>query len=337
MAEQAPAATWTPQIGVVAIGRNEGERLVRCLESARRGAHALVYVDSGSTDRSVDAARRLGAYVVQLDSALTFTAARARNAGARALLEIAPDVQFIQFVDGDCELQNNWLAEGSEWLMRRPDAAVVCGRRRERDARSSIYNQLIDLEWDTPTGEALSCGGDALMRRSAFQQVGGFSEGLIAGEEPELCLRLRANGWKIWRLPSEMTSHDAAISRFRQWWLRNTRAGHAFAEVAALHWGSPKAIWKRELLSAFFWAAFVPACIVIGACVSSLWAGVAFIYPLQIARLAIRRGPTKALSWKSAGFLILAKFAEVQGAVIYYWRRASHRSAHLIEYKHSPQ
>ena len=54
-------------VGVVVIGRNEGERLIRGLRSALPQAQTVVYVDSGSTDGSQEAARGLGAQVVALD------------------------------------------------------------------------------------------------------------------------------------------------------------------------------------------------------------------------------------------------------------------------------
>src|SRR5207249_590682 len=100
----------TLMVGVVAIGRNEGERLGVCLASALRDCAHVVYVDSGSTDGSVALARDLGAQVLELDLSIPFTAARARNAGFDKLLHIAPDVEFVQFVDGDCEIVENWIS-----------------------------------------------------------------------------------------------------------------------------------------------------------------------------------------------------------------------------------
>ena len=68
--------------GAVVMGRNDGERLKLCIDSLSVAAR-IVYVDSGSTDGSVDWARAHGADVVELDSAVAFTAARARNSGFR--------------------------------------------------------------------------------------------------------------------------------------------------------------------------------------------------------------------------------------------------------------
>jgi GT2 family glycosyltransferase len=228
-------------VGIVAIGRNEGERLRVCLTSARRDCTHVVYVDSGSTDGSLELAQSLGVHIVNLDLSKPFTAARARNEGFARLKEIDPNLEAAQFIDGDCEIVEGWIAKAQSELMNNPKAAVVCGRRRERFPAASIYNKLCDMEWNTPIGIAIACGGDALIRASAFEQVGGYNPAAIAGEEPEMCVRLRQNGWTIHRIDAEMTLHDAAITRFGQWWKRTLRSGHAYAQGYFLHGPPPPA------------------------------------------------------------------------------------------------
>jgi glycosyltransferase involved in cell wall biosynthesis len=319
-------------IGVVIIGRNEGERLIGCLASIESDKDSIVYVDSGSTDGSIAAAEKIGAHIVALDLSHAFTAARARNEGFVALRALRPDVRFVQFVDGDCTLVSGWLATALAFIEQRPDMAIVCGRRREHCASASVYNQLCDIEWDTPVGEALACGGDALVRVEAFEGVGGFLSQLIAGEEPELCVRLREKQWKIWRLDAEMTRHDADMSRFGQWWVRAVRSGHAFAEVSHLH-TSPSGIWKRETRRAVFWGGFLPAVICLATLVDAVALAGALAYLLQICRLAVARGPTSSQSWIYGVFMMLAKFAEFQGVLKFHWRKWSRGGVELIEYK----
>src|SRR3954451_1443239 len=116
------------ELGIVIIGRNEGERLRRCLESASHHGLTMVYVDSGSTDDSVAHARASGLEVVTLDPSRPFSAARARNEGFERLREIAPGVRMVQFVDGDCELSGSWLEQAAEVIDGRHDVAAVCGR-----------------------------------------------------------------------------------------------------------------------------------------------------------------------------------------------------------------
>ncbi|UWQ36460.1 glycosyltransferase [Leisingera aquaemixtae] len=311
-------------IGAVVIGRNEGARLIRCLRSLQGQVQQLIYVDSGSTDGSAEAARGLGAEVVDLDLSRPFTAARARNAGLAAL---RGGIELVQFVDGDCEVDPGWISAAAEFLRTRPRAAAACGRRRERFPQASVYNRLCDAEWDTPVGETAACGGDALMRVAAVYTAGGYRESLIAGEEPELCLRLRRAGWEIWRLDAEMTLHDAQMLRFGQWWNRSRRAGHAFAEGAALHGAGPERHWRTETRRALTWGAVLPAAIAAAGLISPALLLAALIYPVQVLRLSRRMGYERAL------FSVLGKFSEASGALEYHWRRRRGTARGILEYK----
>lgn len=327
----------TSKIGLVAIGRNEGERLVRCLSSVIGRVERVVYVDSGSTDGSAARARALGAEVVDLDLRTPFTAARARNEGVARLLAIAPAIDRVQLVDGDCEIVPGWIEEASRTLDARADVAVVCGRRRERYPEASLYNRVIDVEWDTPVGEAKACGGDAMMRIDAFREVGGFDASLIAGEEPELCLRLRARGWKVLRIDHEMTLHDAAITELRQWWQRAVRSGHAYAEGADKHGRGPERHWVAETRRIVLWGALVPSLALGGAPLTGgLSLALLLGYPVsayRAFRAVRRRGVPMDSAAAYAAFMTLAKGAELQGALRYWRNRVRGRRSGLIEYK----
>jgi GT2 family glycosyltransferase len=322
-------------VGVVVIGRNEGARLDTCLRSVVcAGVPKIVYVDSGSTDGSIACAKGHGAHVVELDTRVAFTAARARNAGLRCLLDCAPALQYVQFVDGDCELVQDWISVARTFLKDQSEVGVVCGRRRERFPRASIYNTLCDIEWSTPVGEASACGGDVLMRLDAMKAVEGFREDMIAGEEPELCVRIRSAGWRIWRLDAEMTLHDAAMTRFGQWWSRTKRAGFAFAHGAFLHGAPPIRHWVREVRSACVWGGVIPIVALLAAFVSPpAGALVLLVYPLQFARLTWRGETPLGTRWKHAGFLILGKFPEFIGVMRFWCFRLAGHHSRLIEYK----
>ncbi|MEP0156268.1 MAG: glycosyltransferase family A protein [Pseudophaeobacter sp.] len=314
-----------PLISAVVIGRNEGARLLACLASLQPQIHRLIYVDSGSSDGSTKAAQALGVEVVALDMSLPFTAARARNAG---LDRLQGEQGFVQLVDGDCEVDANWIPQAAAFLQQHPEVAVVCGRRRERFAEASIYNQLCDAEWNTPIGEAKACGGDALMRLEALRAVGGYRADLIAGEEPEMCLRLRRKGWKIWRIDAEMTLHDAQMTRFGQWWKRSRRAGYAFAQGAALHGASPERHWVTETRRALLWGGVLPLALLLGTVAISPWVlVVAGLYPLQLLRLSPRMG------LRTAWFSLLGKFAECTGVAEYYRDRVRGKNRKILEYK----
>ncbi len=320
-------------VGVVVIGRNEGDRLIACLTSLLKESQAIVYVDSGSTDNSIENAAKLPVHVVKLDLKLPFTAARARNAGFAKLNELYPDLTYIQFVDGDCVLSGNWITTAFNFLEENNQVAIACGRRRERYPERSIYNFLCDIEWNTLIGETKACGGDCLTRKSAFVAIGGFRDSLIAGEEPELCVRLREQRWKIWRLDADMTLHDAAIHHFPQWWRRSVRAGYAFAEGAYLHGRKPEKHWVTEAKRSLFWGIALPVMIFVLVGLEPIFALILLmIYPLQWFRLCYkyRENPNK---YFYSFLMLISKFAEGYGLLKFTANIALNRHGRLIEYK----
>lgn len=320
-------------LGVVVIGRNEGSRLLVCLQAAIAAEAAVVYVDSGSTDGSVEAARGLGVEAVDLDMAVPFTAARARNAGAERLFQIADDTEFVQFVDGDCELVDGWVEAAIASLAQSPNFAVVAGRLREKRRDASIYNMMCDVEWAQPPGEITACGGIMVVRRTAFDAVGGFNSVLIAAEDDDFCLRLGAAGWRLKRLAHDMAYHDAAMDRFGQWWRRMVRAGHAFAQIGSLHPGHFSASKRR----AWMFGLALPVIACVGA-FATPWVlqGVFGLYIVSFGKtyVGLRRRPlSRRDAMTTAAFLVLAKFANLQGILTYWYRHAMRQAPRLIEYK----
>ncbi|WP_431632244.1 glycosyltransferase family 2 protein [Alkalinema pantanalense] len=345
------------RFGIVAIGRNEGDRLKRCLQSAQIQMRAIagisddlvdemstvpypiIYVDSGSTDDSVNFARSIGIHVVNLDLSIPFTAARARNAGADQLFEQYPDLDFVQFIDGDCEFIDGWFESAIASFDSTPDIVVVCGRLHERFPDRSRYNALCDLEWNTAVGETKECGGIAMMRRSAFQQATGFKPNLIAGEEPELCVRLRRQGGKIMRIAADMAWHDANMTRFSQWWRRSLRSGYAYAEGAWLHGKSPERHWVKETRSIWLWGLIFPvlALILVPFTLGLSLLGLIALYGLQGYRIyqycRRQRSMTPSQAKLYAFFCILVKFPQALGQLQFHQLRLQGKRRGIIEYK----
>lgn len=324
----------SPTWGVVIIGRNEGKRLAKCLNSAPQNC-TTVYVDSGSTDDSVSLARSYASVsIVELDSDRPFTAARARNAGLRRIVNLVQDPQYVQFIDGDSELIQGWTRNALEFLESHTDVAAVSGLLHERDPGSSIYNWLCEREWAGPHGEVRACGGIAMMRVSAVLAVGGFREALIAGEEPELCARLRAAGWLIWRLNSDMALHDAAMTHFSQWWRRAVRSGHALSQSRYLNREVLAASGNWETKRIWLWVAIIPLTCAIASLAIWPWGVLTWlVYPLQIVRQIVRNSGSMRDRTVSAVFQMLARFAEAFGHLAFLRARFLGRQPHLIEYK----
>lgn len=325
---------------VIAIGRNEGERLRRCLEAVARAGVPAVYVDSGSADGSPALARGFGFPVVELDPSAPFTAARARNEGFAEACRLFPGARYVQFVDGDCELVDGWLGVGTRALDADPTLAVVCGRVRERDRAGSVYNLLCDLEWDAPAGEASACGGNAMFRASAFEAVGRFDARLIAGEEPELSVRLRRAGWRLVRRSEEMVFHDADMRRFGQWWRRALRAGWSYAEGTALHGRGAERYALRENASIAFWGAILPAAALLlvvptgGA--SLLLLGGHLLLAARIYARAIRAGRPQRDARVLAAFTVLGKLPEAIGQAQFAILHALGRRRSVIDWRAAP-
>ena len=321
-------------IGIVVIGRNEGDRLVECIKSLISQSDRIVYVDSGSADQSVKNARELGALVVELDTAIPFTAARARNAGFEALVNEWPSLPYVQFWDGDCIMEANWCEHAVAALDDDADLTVVTGWYREQNADATIYNMMMEIEWGKATGEIVACAGNMAVRTQAYKRLGGFDPNVIAAEDDEFCIRARIAGGKIKRLPINMAIHDAKMDRFVQWWRRAVRSGHGFAQVGDLH----QDYYIRERLRVIVWGLLLPA----GA------AAFLFIYPIAgLAILALyplsfistrrnlvrQKAATGQNATIFAAFLTISKVPNVIGLLKYWLRKLFRRRFTIIEYK----
>ncbi|MET0374275.1 MAG: glycosyltransferase [Rhizorhabdus sp.] len=311
-------------IAAVVIGRNEGPRLDRCLASLN-GLRA-VYIDSGSTDGSAARARAAGLDVIELDRGDGYTAARGRNAGLDRLVA-DPDIAYIQMVDGDCILDAGWIAAGAAALDADPALGAVFGQLREARPEESVYAWLCDVEWAVPPGPASLFGGNVLLRADAVRAVGRYRPAMIAGEDPDYAIRLGGAGWQIACLADPMAVHDAAMTRFGQWWRRSIRAGHGFAMLYALHPGT----FEREVGRILFWGGIAPAGAIAGlngaVTLDPRWVGLTAAAVLltiaQAIRIGLRemrsRSPGRAFTL--ALFLGIGKYAEMAGLLHFYLSR----------------
>lgn len=326
-------------IGFVAIGRNEGDRLKASLRAIQSlcPTSPVVYVDSGSSDDSVEFALANNIEVVELDMSIPFTAARARNAGFHKLLEDHPELKFVQFLDGDCVLHPGWIETAIEALEKHDNTGIVSGRRHEKYPEASVYNTLMDIEWNTPIGETLAVPGDMCVKVSVFKEISGFTENIIAAEDDDLCLRARRAGYKIYRLDTSMSHHDADIMHLSQWYKRSKRGGHGYANINHIHGNGPDKYFRRELMSVTVWGGLVPLAFLLSLLIFAPAALFIFaFYTLFILRTVRRRkklGDSPKVAFMYGFLIFTGKIPELMGAFQYWKNRLLSRKHQLIEYK----
>ncbi len=326
-------------LGFVVIGRNEGDRLktgLKAIQSLTPDA-PIVYVDSGSTDDSVTFAQSLSITVVELDMSIPFTAARARNAGFERLLSDHPSLLYVQFMDGDCELLPNWVESAISGLESNGSIGIVSGRRSERYPEVSIYNTLIDIEWNTPVGEILAVLGDMCVKVEAFNKIDGFNETIIAAEDDDFCLRARRAGYKTYRLDALMSKHDANILHLSQWYKRSKRGGHGYANIHHLHGKGPEKYFLKEIKSVTFWGFLVPASFIFFLFTAPfislliICGYTAFIGKTVLRR--IRSGDSLPTAIAYGALIFTGKIPEFMGILQYCKNHLLSRKHQLIEYK----
>ncbi|PCK08874.1 MAG: glycosyl transferase [Alteromonadaceae bacterium] len=326
-------------LGFVVIGRNEGDRLKAGLRAIQTLCpdSPVVYVDSGSTDDSVAFATSLDMAVVELDLSIPFTAARARNAGFDALIAKTPGLAYVQFMDGDCEVQPGWIEAALDTLATHHDIGIVSGRRVEKFPEASTFNTLIDIEWDTPIGERLAVLGDMCVKVAAVEAIEGFSEQIIAAEDDDFCLRARRAGYKTYRIDATMSYHDANIMHLSQWYRRAKRAGHGYANINRIHGNGPEKYFRRELISVTAWGGCVPIAFLAGLVIQP-WLSVFILalYAFSIIRSTRRRlgdGDSFKIAATYSVLIFTGKIAEFLGVIQYWKNHLLSRKHQLIEYK----
>ncbi len=325
-------------IGIVIIGRNESKRLPLCFESMSQVVCKKIYVDSGSSDNSVELAKEHQLEVVELDSSRPFSAARARNEGFERLMQLNPDIEFVQFIDGDCTLLPGWLDAANTALLADVQRGAVVGHLQERNREASPYNRLCALEWRSAVGDLSdygALGGISVIRASVFKELGGFNPGVIAGEDSEFGVRMGAAGYKVTKLDCPMATHDADIHHFNQWWTRAVRGGHAIGQRAFIN-GKNTQDCIKERNSTFFWGGLIPFVIVLLLIPSNgysllLLSGYGLLC-YRVMRFRLMLGDSLDEAWLYTRFLLLAKFANMVGLLKFYINKLYQRYE-IIEYK----
>ncbi len=243
------------RISFVVIGKNEGKMLGKCLESLKAADYPrhlaevteVIYVDSRSTDRSVEIAREHGATVHLLSAGRT-SSARARNAG----LQLCQG-DLVQFLDADMVLAKDWLQRAVPILLEE-GVIGVAGRIDDYQRKPSWYDRVHTAQqmFHRPEIGGMGSGG-GLFRAEEFRKLGGYNDKMPFGEEAELGEYLRSSGRGILRIVDLMAYHDYGFDTFRAYCRRLVRDGM----VQALAWRrGAQGRWRtllRSVITPLFW------------------------------------------------------------------------------------
>ncbi|MDB4634321.1 glycosyltransferase [Rubripirellula sp.] len=200
-----------PEVTAVIIGRNEEEYIAMAIKSVlkvgtRLGGVEVIFVDSASTDQSIEVAAEFPIRILQLKPDWPLCVAAGRYTGVRHAKG-----KHILFLDGDSEVGEQWLVEATEFLNANPLYGGVAGVLNERYVDESGEciggkENVRDQDLTVYKTEKKSLGGIALFRSEAIDQVGSVNPHLPTAEDHELCLRLRVRGFKLATIPGVMAT-----------------------------------------------------------------------------------------------------------------------------------
>ena len=248
MTSTAPPAA----LAVIIVNYNAGEYLARCVQSVVDGAGAIdvdvLVIDNDSHDGSAQLAAARTRQIRVVENATNVGLSAAWNQGARLV-----DAPWLLFLNPDTEVVGGDLAALVRAGDARPDVALLGpvirnpdgtiyesgrvfpgvvqavghaflgpflpGNRFTRAYRQTDWDRMTEREVDWVSGAAM------LIRRSAFEQVGGFDEQFwLYGEELDLGTRLRDAGWKVLATPALEVMHVGGVSTGRS---RRTHLEHS--------------------------------------------------------------------------------------------------------------
>src|SRR6185503_19382630 len=214
-----------PELAAVIVNYNAGADLRAALQSiagemAGRAWEAVV-VDNASTDGSSEVVSEFAPQARVLRNSLNVGFGRGINQGVAA--STAP---FVLIVNPDCRLERGSIATMRAELDARPRCAITCPRvldpdgseqgsaRGDPDMFTGLFGRTGPLRQLLPSlpmsrRNVVSTGREGatvdwvsgacmLVRRSAFDEVGGFDPRyFLYWEDADLCRRLRARGYEI--------------------------------------------------------------------------------------------------------------------------------------------
>ncbi len=237
-----------PFISVIIKTYNEEAGLAKTISSIQQHMgeypHKIIVADSLSTDRTQTIASEMEVTVVSL------TNAQDRCCGVgHQLGYLHSEGDFLLLLDGDMELEPDFIEQGISFLMSHPDYAGVAGVVEMDDVDSYEFKsrkQRIDQIY--PLGDCSHLGGGGLYRKSAIDKLGYLTNrNLHAYEESELGMRLSLAGYKLHRLNVPYFFHTSYTMSSLALMKHRWKGGYLFASGELLKGSFGTPLFKKAL------------------------------------------------------------------------------------------
>ena len=217
------------RVSIIIKAYNEEANICAAIDSSLRAVAEVggevILADGHSTDRTV-----------QLASTFPIRIVRLANANERCC-GVGPQLgyqhsqgEYVYILDGDMQMVPGFLPEALLFLAQHPEVGGVGGRVVEQNLESLEYREraLRNAPHLSP-GDVDRLDGGGLYRRRAIEEAGFMSDrNLHSYEEFDLAVRLRALGWKLWRLPVDAATHYGHDSPPYSLLMRRWKARYAF-------------------------------------------------------------------------------------------------------------
>jgi len=200
------------QFGIVIPVLN-GERYIeRCINSIKELDSGdctvnILVIDNGSTDRTINI---LEAHGIRYTVRKNVNVSEMRNIGANLL-----ECEYIGFVDSDCLVKKKWMVEAVNILKENVTIGIVGRFYDIGDSPTWVERAWCDRYNNLEGSVSFLPAGNMVIRKKLFDELGGFSNRVVTGEDYELCQRVRASGYLVVNSQRVNVNHLGNCKRLR--------------------------------------------------------------------------------------------------------------------------